>query len=95
MQEKYPGCSRKCFLKFVWCVAAEQNNNNKVSSDSSHFYWSLLQESIFSFFFFTVNHIANQGMVAQSMVSANHWLRSIKARQYMFLWKLTLVNPKP
>ena len=26
------------FLKFVWCVEAEQNNNNKQNSDSSHFY---------------------------------------------------------
>ena len=30
------------FLKFVWCVAAEQNNNNNANSDSSHFFKYIL-----------------------------------------------------
>ena len=44
MQEKSPGsASRNSFLKFVWCVAAEQNNNNNnETSDSSQFYKYIL-----------------------------------------------------
>ena len=41
MHEKAPGsASRNSFLKFVWCVAAEQNNSNNKNenSDSSQFY---------------------------------------------------------
>ena len=36
------------------------------------------------------SHIANQGPVVRSLVSANHWLRGIK--MYRFLWYLTLVS---
>ena len=39
MQEKSPSfSSRNSFLKFVWCVAAEQNINNNENSDSSYIY---------------------------------------------------------
>ena len=47
MEEKYPGyASRNSFLKFVWCVAAEQNNNNNENSHSSHFCWYILIEGM-------------------------------------------------
>ena len=43
MQEKSPGsASRNSFLKFFWCVTAEQNNNNNENSDSSHIYLYIL-----------------------------------------------------
>ena len=38
----------------------------------------------------TPNKTNNQGWVARSMVSANHWLRGIKT--YRLLWYLTRVN---
>ena len=47
MQEKCPGyASRNSFLKFAWCMAAEQNSNNNENSDFSHFYWYILTESL-------------------------------------------------
>ena len=38
----------------------------------------------------TVHMHSNQGPVAQSMVNANYWLRSIETCR--FLWYLTLVS---